>query len=60
MWKRYSTNKDFHIYLEIFTAVGGGFMRKLSFGMIYEVGLAILVILSLTLDLSTQEGVIFD
>ncbi|WP_168122340.1 potassium channel family protein [Paenibacillus sp. HB172176] len=35
-------------------------MKKLSFGMIYEVGLAILVILSLTLDLSTREGEIFD
>lgn len=35
-------------------------MKKLSFGIMYEVALAILVILSLVLDLPTVEGITLD
>ncbi|KAA9022042.1 ion transporter [Niallia endozanthoxylica] len=35
-------------------------MKKWSFGIIYEIGLAVLVILSLVLDLPSKEGVILD
>lgn len=34
--------------------------KKISFGLIYEIGLALLVILSLTLDLPSDEGAILD